>query len=69
MGFGAVVGFLEGGATVGTEVGDGFDGGVGVFVEEERCAEAAADDAHAEFAILGGDGEEGGGEEGAAGHI
>jgi hypothetical protein len=39
-----------------------------VFVEEEGGAEAAADYAHAEFAILGGDGEERGGEEGAAGH-
>lgn len=34
-GGGAIVGLHERGAAVGTEIGDGLDDGVGVFVEEE----------------------------------
>lgn len=67
VGGGAVVGFHERGAAVGAEVGHGVDHSVGMFVEIERGAEAAADNAHAEFTALGGDGQEGRGEERAAG--
>jgi hypothetical protein len=77
----AAIEFLEGGAAIGAEVGDGDDLAVGVFVKLERVAEAAADDADAELAGRGGlraqseargereggDGRSGESEEGAAG--
>lgn len=66
VGGGAIVGFAELLAAVGTKVGDGSNGAVGVFVELKAGAEASSDDADAKAAILSGNGKQCGGEKSSA---